>query len=536
MKDPRTTDGATISPDSTYPVQDTESGESKVIALKEQKLKLLQEKQALRRNLPHKYGFKKYKWQSEFFYCYEQDAFLTAANQIGKSTIQIATAIEWATNKKLWPILFKRRTPRVFWYFYPSLDLATDEFNTKWVPDLMPSKELRDDPVYGWKEKYNGRYIHAVEFNTGVTFFFKAYSQDVMKLQAATVDAVFCDEELPEEYWDELNWRRSSTKGLFRMAFTATIGQKIWFDTMERRGDKEEKFPHAKKWQISLHDCKTFEDGSQSHIDDEYIARAIMLCKSEAEVQKRVYGRFASDSGLKYPTFNRKLNTCPPRNLPRNWHIFVGVDIGAGGDENHPSAIVFVGVSPDYTKAEVFEGWMGTDRLTTDMDVYEQLVLMMGEMSIEDRISGIFYDYHAKDFHTICERNGLSVQKADKSHETGEAVIGVLFKTMNLTIHDKASLDMLCFQLSNLKRDTNKRHAKDDFIDGMRYAITRVPFDWHKIGVTIQVKQAAPTPRETEEDSKLRKRREMYLKSDQERDQIVDIDTEMNAWSELHEF
>lgn len=781
-KDVSATEGLESAASITTPSMGVGAAQLELDRLKAEKLEALQKKKFLMENLPHKYGFKKYKWQREFFECEAQDAFLTAANQIGKSTIMIAQCIEWATNKSLWNRLFKRRTPRQFWYLYPSLDFATSEVETKWLPDLLPQDGLKNDPNYGFTLKYMGKYIHSIHFNSGVIIYFKAYTQDVMNLQGSTVDAIFCfvagtkistpsgdrnieelkvgdevytaqgirkikrvmnqekevitrtfkngssltgtadhpiytlnrdwvnfgdltvedicvtkppckskpikrsfcsmvsytfgflsrkiiglkttseieeesscmspfgnliikessqmgmlsttsisirstilstiynflqekstlkytngksgklevitsliasyavrilnlvvvknkyldtvlknvgrkhtslekrtvynievedthtyfsngilvhncDEELPEDFWDELNFRRVAVKGYFRMAFTATLGQKLWYDTMERVGTLEEKFPTAWKKQVSLYDCKTYEDGTSSHIDDEYIQRAIMMCKSKAEELRRVWGRFASDSGLKYPTFDRSNNSCQPRSVPRNWPIYVGVDIGSGGGEGHPSSIVFVAVSPDYTSAEVFDGWLGESNITTDLDVYEQLMQMIGENGLEDRINGIFYDYHAKDFGTICGRNGLQVEKADKSHDTGEAVLGVLFKTMNLKIQSKACLDTLVFQLSNLKRDTPKKHAVDDFADGLRYAVTRVPFDWEKIGVRLNVKPKA-VERLSEEDEILKRRKDQYMKVNHpdSRDQIIDVTTEMDAWGELYDF
>lgn len=538
----KATDGLGASPDSTIIGSDAESGvlisapgvsrEAELFQLKQEKLRKLREKEELIDKLPHQHGFKKYKWQREFFECERPEAFLTAANQIGKSTINIATAIEWATNKALWPKLFKRRKPRQFWYLYPSLDFATTEFEEKWKPDLMP-RYPEDHPVYGWKVSYIGNFIHSIRFNTGVTIYFKAYTQKVSNLQGSTIDAVFCDEELPEEFWDEINWRRMAVGGYFRMVFTATLGQEIWYDTMERQGQTLEKFPGAKKWQISLYDCMNFEDGTPSHIDEEYINRAISLCKTETEVKKRVMGRFAQDSGLIYPMFSQLENVMPHRPIPRSWPVYIGVDIGGGGD-GHPSAIVLTAVSPDYTEAEIFDGWMGDDELTTQQDVLDKVGEICDTIRLDpDRIAGIFYDYAAKDFGTLATQQGIAVEKADKSHATGEAVMGVLFKLRRLKVHNVPQLAQLIVQLCNLKRETPKKHAKDDFVDGGRYSVSRVPFDWKALGVKI-IAQAKAVKPPNEEELAQRKRREYYLKED--KDQIIDIETEMAAWSELHEF
>lgn len=115
------------------------------LAIKQRKLELLEEQIKLKRCLPHLYGWKNYPWMRDFLECTNRTMFLTAANQIGKSSVQIRKIIDWATNKEIWPLLW-RSTPRVFWYLYPARDVATAEFDTKWVPDFMPKDEMKDHP------------------------------------------------------------------------------------------------------------------------------------------------------------------------------------------------------------------------------------------------------------------------------------------------------------------------------------------------------------------------------------------------------
>jgi len=511
----------------------TEDPTHELARLKEEKLKLLVEKRDKIAGLPHRHGFKYFPWQREFFDCHEKDVFLTAANQVGKSTIAASQAIEWCGNKALWKKLWKGKVPRQIWYLYPSQDFATSEVYSKWIPDLLPKDSMKDDPDWGWEIEKNSRHVYAIKFNSGASIYFKAYSQDVSNLQGSTVAAIFCDEELPEDYWDELNFRRMAYNGHFRMVFTATLGQKTWYDTMERQGTKEEKFPHAKKMQISLHMCKKYEDGSDSHIDDEYIRRAISLCKSEAEVQKRVMGRFAMDSGLKYAAFDRKKNIISSVRIPSSWPVYVGVDVGGGGD-GHPSAIMMCAVSPDYTSCYVFDGWVGEGELTTNMDVYDKLVQLIEKHSCFNRLAGIFYDYQSKDFGTICSRKGLSVIKADKSHSIGESVLNVLFKNGSLLVFDLPSLDELVFELTNLKLDTAKRSARDDAADALRYCLTRVPFNWAKLGVANQLHKLPEQVVLTREEQQLQDRRSGILQK-QSTDRIS-IEEELSAWEELYDF
>src|SRR5690606_37349304 len=80
---------------------------------------------------------------------------------------------------------------------------------------------------------------------------------------------------------------------------------------------------------------------------------------------------------------------------------------------------------------------------------------------------------------------GLSVLKADKSHETGASVLNVLFKNERLQIFDILELQGLVEELLSLKLSVKKNKAKDDFTDALRYACSRIPFDWDKIGVKL---------------------------------------------------
>lgn len=509
--------------------------------LKEEKLRMLEEKSSAIKNLPHRHGYKKYPWQREFFDSFEKQIFLTAANQVGKSTIMVSQMIEWAGNVNLWSRLWKGKRPRQFWYLYPDFDFATSEVEEKWIPDLLPRDEMKDHPTWGWELRYKDKKVHSIKFNSGVTIYFKAYSQSIKNLQGSTVAAIFADEELPEEFWDELMQRLHNMRGYYRSAFTATLGQKLWYDTMERQGTPQEKFPDAKKMQISLYDCKTYEDNSPSHIDDDYIRRAILLCKNEAEIQKRVMGRFALSSGLKYPTFERKGNMVMPYAVLDTWPIYIGVDIGSGGTEgdsesrnqSHPSAIVMCAVSPDYTQAVAFDGWVGLNEVTTDVDVYEKLIALLEKNNCEARVGGIFYDYHAKDFGTICTRKGLAVLKADKSHDVGESVLNVLFKIRNLTIFDVPQFDELAFELTNLKQETAKRHARDDYVDALRYCLSRVPFDWAKLGINLTQPQAVREEPLTREQLLAKERRSYFNRQKEEQ---ITIGEELEAWNEHFDF
>jgi phage terminase large subunit-like protein len=502
------------------------------LAFQQRKLELLEEQIKLKRNLPHLYGWKNYPWMREFLEGTNRTMFLTAANQIGKSSVQIRKIIDWATNKDIWPSLW-RNEPRVFWYLYPARDVATAEFDTKWVPDFLPRNEMKEHPIYGWKDIRNSKKeITALQFNTGVIVYFKTYSQDASNLQTASVHYIACDEELPEELWDEVNFRRNATDGYFSMVFTATLAQETWRRTMEPKAGEDPLFPDSWKRQVSLYECQKYEDGTSSHWSDEKIARTVQMCKSEAEILKRVYGRFVADSGRKYGMFERGANVCSPFRIPSDWLHFVGVDIGGGGKENHPSTIAFVAVKPDFSSGVVYKHWRGDTEVTSQSDVANKYI----EMAYGLNVSGAYYDYHAMDFKTITDRMGLNFQRAEKSHEIGEQVINTLFKNKLLYIFDIPECEPIINELLSLLKGVDKRKAKDDSVDSMRYAITKIQWDWSKVGLDVSLYKRevqSKNPQEQADFERERDRKRLFSHEPSVLQQ--DVDQQLEMWGELFE-
>ena len=337
-----------------------------LLELKQEELALEEAKQRLIEGLPFLYAFPWYEWAWDFYTSTNRLNFLCAANQISKSSTQIRKCINWATDMSLWSQLWRSR-PQQFWYFYPSKDLLTIEFETKWK-QFLPAREFKNDPVYGWKEIWKDKALFGIYFNSGIKVFFKTYAQKVETMQAGSVDAVFCDEEMPVHLLNEIMFRISATNGYFHMVFTATLGQDYWRRVIEPNTKEEEVYPEAWKRQVSLYDCLRYLDGSPSPWTPDRIAKQQALCSTKAEIQKRIYGKFVVVGGLKYETFDRSKNMSPNHPLPKTWNIYGGVDIGSGGKEGHPSACCFVAVAPDYRSGRVFRAWRGDDVRTTAGD------------------------------------------------------------------------------------------------------------------------------------------------------------------------
>lgn len=444
------------------------------------------EQEEIQALLPHRYGFPWYAWARQFYKSTNNQCFLVAANQVSKSSTQIRKFIEWATNDALWPKLWKTQ-PRQFWYLYPNKDTATIEFDLKWVPEFLPRGKMKEHAKCGWTADYERKKIRSLVFNTGVHIFFKTYHQHVQDLQSGSVHAIGFDEELPADLYDELLQRLSATEGYFSGVFTATLNQEFWRQVMEGEGE-DEKLPDAFKLQVSKYDCLLYEDGSPGAYTEEKIAREIAQCKSQTEVARRIYGRFVTEEGRKYPAFEYDKHVVKAHEMPvpSDWTTYVGIDIGSGGVSNHPAAIVFIAINPLCNRGIVYDGWRGDGYVTESADIVNKYLELKSKNKVEP--AQIFYDWHAKDFSIVAGRAGISLTKPDKSHATGEDIVNTLFNNMMLFIHETDELRKLGNELAQLMSKTDKTNARDDFSDALRYCLVGMPWDWNSIRSDAGVK------------------------------------------------
>lgn len=488
-------------------------------------LKALERKAHLQENLPHLWGWKWYKWAREFFESRNRLNFLCAANQISKSSTQIRKCIDWATDMRKWPSLWPT-TPKQFWYLYPDSKVATVEFEEKWEKEFLPRGPYKDHEIYGWKAEMNNRRIHAIRFNSGVTVYFKTYEQDPQSLQSSSVYAIFCDEELPYDLYPELAVRMSSpsVRGYFHMVFTATLGQEFWRQTIENVGTKHERFKGAFKRQVSMYDCLVYEDGTPSSWTYDTIDEVKRNCANESEVQRRVYGKFVVDKNLTYDGFSRERNVTKGHPLPSDWLICAGVDIGSGGSA-HPAAICFVAVSPDFKKGRVFKGWRGDGIKTSSSDIMIQFKMMKGAMKPIIQC----FDWASSEFGLVAQRTDEPFQPADKDRDLGVRMLNTLFRGGMLKIHDYPELEPLVFELLNATDKVKKTNAKDDMIDALRYAISKVPWDYSAL--------LPETHTVEKNDANLSIRERKYREAEKEANDNLDLfEAEFDEANELMEY
>lgn len=455
----------------------------KLVAAKLSKLERLENEIELKRRLPHIHSQKFYPWQREWFECNEKVQCLTAANQVGKSSTMIKKCIEWAINDSLWPKLWPKTKPTVFWYLYPSKEVSTSEFADKWTPLLPP----QDDPEFGWHAHRDSKQIVYLDFiHKGIKIYFKTYAQGAVVLQASSAAAIFSDEEVPEELISEIQARVSATDGYLIFGFTATLGQLFWKTIVEDRT----RWTDAWVRQISLFDCMKFEDGSESIWTKDRIQRRIDECVTKAEVQRRIYGKFVKDEGLRFPQFNRDVHLKPFHFIPQTWNVYCGIDYGSGGD-NHPSSIAFVAINDDFTSARVIRMWRGDNEQTTAEDVLDKYIEM--KATITNDVVGTYYDYSAADIGTMANRRGIPIQKADKGRDTGNTLVAALLKSRVIEFFEPSAESVkadipdeflegakIAAEFEALSVHASKGSSKtacpDDLIDALRYGVVKIPF------------------------------------------------------------
>jgi phage terminase large subunit-like protein len=502
----------------------------------------------MRADLPHLYGLKFYVWARKFFECRNRMNLLCAANQIGKSSIQIRKFIEWAGNKSLWDKLWTM-PPSQFWYFYPSQETIDTEFTKKWVPEFLPRGAMKVDKDYGWEPVMVNGSIGGVAFKSGVTIYFKTYGQRILNLQTSTVHMIGCDEEMPEEFVDELMARLRFTSGYFSQVFTATRGLPLWYRAMECIGTEDEAFPKAFKQVVSMWDCQLYEDGTPSPWTPQRIAEEEALCTSKKEVLKRIYGRFVKDEGLRYETFNPERNVqtgeLPP---PDDWKYYAGIDIGSGGKiasgaARSSAAVVIVAVNPENTRGRVVRTWRGDNEETTAGDILKKYLEVKGNLKITLAV----YDYASREFGLLSSRLSAGIIPADKTRSSGEQTLNLLFKTASLQIDGGVYHNQkLVTELMSIPGGEKKnRRFQDDLADALRYVIAAIPWDISKIspeavgiiksGVNKVAKEDIPDARWTKEEYlawEIRQRRGEFDTQDQ--GDWQNFEEEISAWNEAY--
>ena len=505
------------------------------------KVEILRKMKRMEHELPHLYGFDLYPYQREFLNTTKEWQFLCAANQIGKTTTLLLKLVALATDKTLWKKLWVDQ-PQLFLYLLPNQKLHNENALTKWV-SVLPRGEKREDDYYGWEWEKRGKDFLGINFNNGLRIRFLSYGQNIHSLQNLSAHVIAFDEEPNWDIVPEVQTRTSAIRvadgniahayGGFKIfGFTATKSQTYFREILEERGENE-RFPVSQgnvyKRTVSLYDCKKHASGAPSQWTEEKIEKIKSSLPTEAEIKRRVYGRFQASEGLVYQSFEMTRNTIDHKvELPPTWGYYGGIDYGAGGT-SHPSAIVLVAVDPEYHKAYVTDCWLGLGELTTCDDV----ILKYMEMIKKKNVIMSHYDWAAKDLHTFATRRGVSLFKANKDRDKGRNILNALFKSGMLKIEATDYFNnRLISEIGGLTDKIHKKHqsAQDHLTDALRYAVSSIPWDFTNPTDTKLKVEIAHTLKGNR--VRLRSGRMSYLTKDEG---PQSIESELHEWGDLFE-
>lgn len=486
--------------------------------------------------LPHLYGFKFFNWSRRFWESTNRYTFICCSNQSGKSIVSIRKALRLATDVAFWPKVFKT-TPGYGFYFYPSLKLATREFHTKWVTQVLPRGEMKNDPKYGWEAEFKDKEIYCIHFNIGTKIYFMSYSMKVEDLQASSPHWVSADEEMPIRLWGEISARLLATKGLFSMVCTPTTGDDFWRGVFELN-----KMPDATVIKATMYDTIKFEDGSPGLRTAKEIEEYKAKLPTKHAIDVRVYAKFSKADSAAFPTFDRYIHCVEPLAEARTWPTYAGIDLGTGG-QNDAAAIAFIAVRPDFREARVVKLWKGNKaENTSSIDVLRKYQQMRAENDL--KVVACHYDQSSKEFQLNAMAEGEMVLPSEKNHVTGQNIMNTLFKHGMLLIEKDCSEDAKSVDLENngayfwellaemfeSMKELKKKGAKDNQPDSVRYGVTKIPFDLSHIGVATVTQKAEPekvdwNDRRNSETSRLNKN-----------NFVDDIDSEFSFWNDLNNF
>lgn len=414
---------------------------------------------------------------------------MTAGNQCGKSLTNLRLCTLLNTDLSTRKRLIKKKPldkPLLTWYLLPGRQLIQRFFDNKWSM-YLPQGEYKTNKATGWwLRKTTDGFPNYIEWVNGNRCYFFPYTSSPSLLQSDSVDAIFIDEEIQYPLFEELKARLNATGGILRGVFTHTQKKfsPEWYQVVERVGLPDEKMKEAFKKRVTLYDCLKFPDGTKGHYTIDEIKKIEDSCVTEAEKLARVYGHYVRYDDILFKSFSRKKNIItmkePP---PKDWIRYVGVDYGTGSRKSyskcHPSAIMFLAVSPDYKEGVFYKCWRGDHQETTISDVVDKLEALMYR---EPNIKRIFYDHSARALYLEAARSKIYMKPAGKSRTEGFQFMEKLFKNGQLKIglmegdvEQQRQMKKFIYEVQTLSEEemlVNPRNKKgDDLTDAGVYVV-----------------------------------------------------------------
>lgn len=390
----------------------------------------------------------------------------TAGNQVGKST---SSAYEltchltgrypsWWTGKRfdgpvnVW--IVGKNSELVRQTIQPTLLGHVGNFGTGFIPLENLDVGTLKDAKKASTSIQSFRVLHA---NGGYsTVSLKSGEQGREAFQAATLDIVWCDEEIPFDVFNECLVRLMVRKGIMMYSFTPLKGRTDIIKAFSVNGEFVEGDVGNGRYVVrcSMEEAKHI---SREAIDD-LIANTPPFLRDA-----RIHGIPALGAGAIYPVPESEY-VIPSFPIPKHWKRLYGMDVGG------KTAAV----------------WLAQDPETNQWHTYQEYYLERAEPSIHatgiasrgkwipgaiDPASRGRSQIDGQQLMKMYEDLGLKVQKADNAVEAGLYTIWEMLSTDQLKVHDN------CTQLIQEIRSYHRNEKgevvkKDDHLcDAWRYGV-----------------------------------------------------------------
>ena len=267
----------------------------------------------------------------------------TAGNQVGKSISSASALVYFMTG--VYPPGWKGRVfdgPVNCWVVGRSSELVRQTIQPLLLGQvgqpgtgLIPKDKLDIDTLVDAKRASTSVSTFRVKHANGgfSTCSFKSGEQGREAFQAATLDVVWCDEEIPFDVFNECLVRLMVRNGLMMYSFTPLKGVTDVIQTFSVNGEFVEGEVGAGRYVVrcSMHDVP--------HITQEAIEKLIASTPPFLR-DARIHGIPQLGAGAIYPVPESEF-VIDPQPIPNHWKRLYGMDVGS------KTAAVWLAIDPD---------------------------------------------------------------------------------------------------------------------------------------------------------------------------------------------
>ncbi len=281
--------------------------------------------------------------QMAFHKCLKRNRWVFGGNRSGKTECGAVEAVWMA--RGIHP--YRRNKPGVEgWVVSLSRDVQRDVaqrkilfyLNPDWIADIVMVSGKASNPEGGIID-----YISIKNVFNGISrITFKSCEMGREKLQGASLDFVWFDEEPPEDIYDECLMRIIDKKGDVFGTMTPLKGLTFVYDRIYlNSGGDDEVWYEFMEW------------ADNPYLDQNEVKK-LSASLSADMLERRRYGRFTDNAGPVYPEFDEAVNVIEPFDVPYYWQDKLSIDPGL----NNPLSCHWYAVDGDgnvFVVAEHFE-------------------------------------------------------------------------------------------------------------------------------------------------------------------------------------